>query len=291
MITIKDLLENALIMAKKAKFSEPQLEVELLLGWVIKKPRAFIMAHGETKLSKTQIALFNRLLAKRLDNYSLAYITGHREFYGLDFLVNKHTLIPRPETELLVETMLNDIKACPSNKIIIDIGCGSGCIMISLAKNLSTKTNYFFGLDVSSGALKMTQTNARKQKIKNYHIMKSDLLKSWLKKYQAKLKSYPLFIAANLPYLTPQQIASSPSIKHEPRLALTAGNDGLKYYRQLFKQIKNINQPLALYCEIDPRQKTNFKKLAKLILPKFSLQIKSDLAGLDRLMILKNFNS
>jgi len=290
-MSIKELLQSSLIKALKNNFQEPQLEIELLLSWIIKKPRSFIIAHGDTKLSPTQIASFNRLLVKRLNNYPLAYIVGYQEFYGHNFLVNTHTLIPRPETELLVESLLIDAKKYQGPKAVIDVGCGSGCILISLAKNLSTKENYFFGLDISLAALRIARKNARQHKIKNYQIRRSDLLNAWLKKYQDKFKNRPLFIAANLPYLTPRQIAASPSIKHEPRLALAAGPDGLKYYRQLFQQIKNINQPVAIYCEIDARQKSNFKKIAKLYLPKFFLQIKSDLAGLDRLTILKNFNN
>ena len=299
-MTIKDQLTITTAKLQKSGLKEPFLEAKWLLAAVLKKPTAFILAHPELKLKSHQIATYKRLSEKRAQGWPFAYLVGQQEFYGLDFFVNKNVLIPRPETELMVAEIITEAQKISGPKDIIDVGTGSGCILITLAKILTEKnknatsnfnagaTTTFFGLDVSAAALRVARRNAKKYLNQNYQIMKSDLLQTWLKKYQPHLKNQTLLIAANLPYLTTTQVKAEPSIKKEPRQALVAGHDGLKYYRELFSQIKKISNPLILFCEIDPRQSLAFQNLVETALPNFSNQIKSDLAGLDRLVIIRS---
>ncbi len=267
-------------------------ELDLLLEETLKKPRAFILAHGESILPPSKIKDIRSKIARRLKGEPLAYVLGHKEFYGLDFKVNKDVLVPRPETEALVEEAL--MVADDKKVSFIDIGTGSGCIIISLAKETRKKRqgrrDDFIGIDISSQALKIARQNAKTHKLgKNITFLKGNLLAPLL---ESKIKdpNSEIIIIANLPYLTPAQIKTSPSIRSEPRLALEAGRDGLRYYRPLFRQVKDLKgKKVALIIEIDPGQRRMIKDLRKKLLPGFRLRIKKDLCGLYRMAVLKNF--
>ena len=328
-IKINQALATAIEKLRQAKNKFPHLNAEILLSHILKKPREYILAHPEKQLSKTQIISYQLQITKRAKGKPAAYITGHKEFYGLDFFVNKNVLIPRPETELMVDEALKILKTkgtrCPIGHrvpwIIIDVGTGSGCIVITLAKllkkNLKTdlKANKrlfafksvfrFFATDISKSALTIARKNAKLHKVdKKITFLQGSLLKPIINKSKIpglalrsragfNLKS-EIIITANLPYLTPAQIKNSPSIKHEPKLALSAGPDGLKYYRRLFKQIKLFkiyDLKFMILVEIDPCQIIKIKQLVKRELPQSKIQIKKDLRGHDRLIIINIRNS
>ena len=120
----------------KPKTKNPHIEAEILLSHVLKKPRECLLAHEEKKLTKTQISNIQYLISKRLEGIPIAYIVGYKYFYGLKFKVNKRVLIPRPETELMVEETLKHVTHNTKYITIIDIGTGSGCIIISIIKQL-----------------------------------------------------------------------------------------------------------------------------------------------------------
>ncbi|MFA6171936.1 MAG: peptide chain release factor N(5)-glutamine methyltransferase [Patescibacteria group bacterium] len=285
----------------------PPFELELILAHLLKKSREYVLTHPEIKLSPTQLKRLDAMLKRREKGESLAYILGHKEFYGFDFIVNKHTLVPRPETELIVDEVLELAKEknIHGNKkfAIIDVGTGSGCIIISLAKMLMEKNKtadiQFFAADISKLALNIAKKNAKHNnvanKIKFYH---GNLLEPIIKlksNHNHLSQNQKIIITANLPYLTPKQIKTSPSIKHEPRLALEAGIDGLKYYRELFQQLRSMltvngiqaRASVHVFCEIDPGQKISIQRLAKKILPSAQVQIKKDLRGHSRLAVIK----
>ncbi len=264
------------------KSSLPQKEVEILLSFLLKKSREYLLTHPETEISKNVYKEFKKLEKKRLANWSIAVLIGQKEFYGLDFKVNKHVLVPRPETEMIIDEIAQLMVKEP---LIIDLGTGSGAIITSLAKNIKLNGAKFMAVDISASALKIAKENAKfngvNKKIKFY---KGNLLLPILK----SLTGQNLIIAANLPYLTKEQITNSPSIKREPRLALDGGKDGLKYYQTLFKQLKKVNyKSLYLFLEIDPGQTKKIKQLATPFFPGSSLEIKKDLAGLNRFVIIK----
>lgn len=277
----------------KIKNKIDQREIEIIKAHVLKKTREFLLTHPEQAINKTNKQKITRLINRRKCGIPLAYLTGHKEFFGLDFIVNKHTLIPRPETELLVTEALKHLSAqTPTKTILIDVGTGSGCIPISIIKTKKQKNIKTFAIDISANALTVAKKNAQQHNVK-IKFLHGDLLSPISK--SAIFKSLNLqssiIITANLPYLTPQQFKSEPSIQHEPKLALVAKNNGLALYEKLLKQISQISITYNLkpktYFEIDPSQSKSITKLIKQYLPQASINIKKDLAGLDRIVIIK----
>ncbi|MFH0891956.1 MAG: peptide chain release factor N(5)-glutamine methyltransferase [Candidatus Falkowbacteria bacterium] len=292
---ISQILNKNIKLLEKNGSENPHLDAELILSAVLKKPREFLFAHPEHELSAAQNKKFATLIKKRLKGVPVAYLIGHKSFYGLDFIVNKDTLVPRPETEMMVDEMSNyECRMSNTETIFIDVGTGSGCIIISLAKKLNNTYNKFIAIDISAKALTVARQNAKIHGVdKQIKLFRGNLLEPIMK--SRRLKHAPrIIITANLPYLTPAQIKSSPSIKHEPKLALAAGPDGLKYYRELFSQIRKLTSQgsrfkgqMSIACEIDPSQTRKIKQLAKNELPTHEIEIKKDLAGYDRLTIIK----
>lgn len=270
----------------------PALDAEILLAFVLGKPKEFLYAHSEKKITANQLNQFKKIIARRAKHEPVAYITGHKEFFGLDFFVNKNVLIPRPETELLVEETLKKIQNTKykiQNTLIIDVGTGSGCIAVSLAYQLPHAK--ICATEISSGAIKVARKNIKHHKV-TVTLLCGNLLKPIIKKIEnCKLKIKNLIVTANLPYLTTKQwYYTQPEIKkYEPRLALDGGPDGLKYHKQLLKQIKKIVTGYKLQVtsliEIDPSQAKPISKLIKNIFPTAKLQIKKDLAGRDRIIL------
>ncbi|MBU0637138.1 MAG: peptide chain release factor N(5)-glutamine methyltransferase [Patescibacteria group bacterium] len=281
------------------KFNNPYFEIEILLSHILKKPREFILTHPEYKLNKKQISDFNFLIFKKLKNQPIAYLIKQKEFFDLKFFVNKDVLIPRPETELIVEETLKLATNSAQSITFIDIGTGSGCIVITLAKLLNQKSKIknqnLIGIDISKKALCIARKNAQMHNVsKNIKFFHGNLLKPIIQNIKHEIQNTKYIITANLPYLTLTQIKNSPSIKYEPKKALNGGKNGLKLYEKLFKQINNlikntkykIQNTFFILCEIDPSQTIQIKQLVKKYLPKSKLQIKKDLAGLNRLAII-----
>jgi release factor glutamine methyltransferase len=261
----------------------PPFEVELILAHILKKSREYVLMHPELILTKAQKRQFEKLIKRRKACEPLAHILGHKEFYGLDFKVNKNVIIPRPETEMLVEEIL---RLKPKNKNIIDIGTGSGNIIIALAKNIKEKNNYF-GIDISEKALSVTRFNARKHNVdKKIRFVKSDLLKTFIQNTRYKIPDTELIIVANLPYLSEIIYSSTmPDVKNfEPKSALLSGPDGLAHYERLLKQIKLLSVHCSLstvhcFLEISPEQKPKIGKIIRRYFPKSKTIFKKDLAG------------
>ncbi len=282
--TIKNLLKNSTI------------ETELLLAHAIDSNRVFVLSHPKYQLNLAQYWRFIYYLFLFNRGYSIAAITKNKEFFGLDFFVNKHVLIPRPETEILVEEVLSEVNGSTKKILSIDVGTGSGCIPISILKN-STNIHSTIALDISKKALQVARKNIDKildsrfhgndnAKVKNTKIelLKSNLLtKIFNRDYQSFEQ---IIITANLPYLTDKQVKQEPSIQKEPRVALIAKENGLALYRQLLEQITKIfiGKKLLILFEFDPTQTDQIKRLAKKYLPQSKLEIKKDLAGLDRIL-------
>ena len=249
-------------------------ELEQLMALALHKNIAYIYKNPDKLLSRSNILTFKKLLNKRLADYSLAYLKKNKEFYNLNFIVSKHTLIPRPDSELLVTEAL---KNTSNNQNIIDIGTVSGALILSLAKNNKHTANYV-ATDISTKALNIAKTNARKNLPRgkagnvNINFIKSNLLNN------INNKKFDVIIA-NLPYLTPEQL-KEPSISQEPKLALLAGKNGLDYYEKLLSQISNyLNKQYLVLLEIDPDQETKIADLIKKYLPGGRLEFIKDLAN------------
>ena len=224
----------------KTKLSK--LDAELIIAHVLKKPREYVVAHPELKINILKIWKIKKLFKARQNNFPLSYITGKKNFFGLDFIVNKNVLIPRPETELMVSTAINEQKTINKKNIIfVDVGTGSGCIPISIAKNLKNKKTKFFAVDISKKALSIAKQNAKKHNV-NIKFYQGNLLEPLIKNSniisEPRTPNSELFITANLPYITEKQFQTEPSIQHEPKKSLVADNQGLALYEKLLKQIK-----------------------------------------------------
>jgi release factor glutamine methyltransferase len=265
------------------------LENDLIVGWAIKRDRGFVLAHPEQKLSFLQRWKISRAISRLHKGCPLAYILGQKEFFGLNFFVNKNVLIPRPETELIVEEVIRVIAspegARQANTVIIDVGTGSGCIPIAIMKTLKHENIKTIAIDISRPALRAARKNAKRHNV-DIEFCRGNLLEPIFAKLP--ITNYQLLITANLPYLTREWTESEPSIAREPRLALIADDkNGLSLYEKLFKQINAIHatgQPILILCEIDPRQTTGAINLATKYFPNAQIEIKKDLAGRDRVL-------
>jgi len=267
----------------KKTYSKKQLdppEIDELLALTLHKKLEYIYKNSDKELSISSLKKFNKLLEKRLNKWPLAYLKGNKEFYNLNFLVNKNILVPRPASELLVDEALKYLKKI-KNPNIIDIGTGSGCLIIAIAKNNSEPAKYLAS-DIASSALQIAKTNARKLQLKNkIKFIKSDLLKNIP---QQKFN----IIIANLPYLTPAQMKET-SISREPKQALIAGQDGLDYYLELLKQLPNyLNKKYLILLEIDPQQEKKIDHLIKKYLPDGKIQFLKDLNKDIRVVKIQN---
>ncbi len=284
----------------------PALDADLLLALAAKKTREFILIHPEHKLSPWQRVCFAYFLYQYKRGVPIAYLTHHKEFFGLDFFVNRHTLIPRPETELLVaeatkEISKSKIQNTNAKITMIDVGTGSGCIPISILKNINQPIETF-AIDISKPALRIAELNAAIHKVE-IKFLRGNLLEPIFSYLSPALSSAEaergvepsppqrrgqgeVYITANLPYLTKEQFKDEPTIKHEPRSALVATENGLALYRELLQQIKNLNCPFTAFFEFDPGQTVMLTKLIRSILPSTKIEIKKDLAGRDRLAII-----
>jgi len=264
------------------------LDLELIIAHEIGKTREFVLAHPEHKLTNNQELKTKNLLTRRVKHEPLAYILGHKEFFGLDFKVNKQVLIPRPETEMLVGLTLKELQA-KSNKpktTVIDIGTGSGNIIISLAKNLKAK-NKFIAVDISAQALKIAKHNAKFHKVdKKIKFIRSDLLSNRKIFSSSAIQQFNhLTIIANLPYLSSKiyHLTSRDIKNFEPKSALLSGIDGLDHYRKLLQQIKKLTTDYKLkttnFLEFSPKQKPALQRLVKSVLPDAKIKFRKDLAG------------
>ena len=214
---------------------EAEIEAEVLLRHAIDPAedisKAYLYARFEDQLGPIPAERFNALLARRLAREPSAYITGHREFYGLDFRVTPDVLIPRPETELLVETALESVSSATtrSRLRIADIGTGSGVIAVSLARAVPNAE--VIGVDVSRRALDVAAANARRHGVERRIAFRAGHLLT-------PVHDYVDLIVANLPYVTSDEwLGLEPELRdHEPRLALDGGYDGLDLIRQLVSQ-------------------------------------------------------
>jgi len=251
---IKDWLNQASSQLISAGITSANLDAELILAYSLVQERTYLHAHPEQIINNKQYKLANRNLFKRLKNTPIAYITGHKEFYGRDFMVNKNTLIPRPESEDIIDTLKSIIHNRKSTGInLIDIGTGSGCLGIT-AKLEFNYLNVTLA-DISKKALDVAQENAIKLAV-DVTLIKSDLLKKYHKT--------PDIILANLPYVN-KSWDRSPDTNHEPSLALFANNNGLSIIFNLILQASNLLSAYGfLIIEADPIQHKSIIKHAKL---------------------------
>jgi len=242
------LLAKMLIKEILKTFPINKTEAEIILADLLGKDRSFLHAYPEFNLTRPQEHRYIELLRRRESNEPLAYILGHKEFYGREFYVDRRVLIPRTETEDLVDQIISYIKSNYSIKRLIkiaDVGTGSGCIAITLARLLPNAKIY--ATDIDQSALEVAKKNAKYHQVEDKIIfLEGDLL--------SPLSESVDIIVANLPYIKSAVIKKlDPQIsKWEPKIALDGGADGLALYRVLFKQAEKVLKPNGMiFYELD----------------------------------------
>lgn len=274
--------------------TSPALDAELLLAAVLGRDRNYVLTNPETSLSLEELERLEKLKQKRRRGYPLAYLTNQREFWGHNFYVDESVLIPRPETELLVETAIKHL--APKNpQYVIDIGTGSGCIAITLAREIPQHT--YLATDVSDAALRTAQLNAIKHRVKDRITFYQGNLLEPLFDTSSPLPTENVFLIANLPYVDMKNLQSTSSLsltklqrglRFEPSSALNGGPDGLTIIENLLRQIarKNLHNSIIL-LEIGQGQAPKIKPAIKDILPRAQVQTTPDEAGIERLLSIE----
>jgi len=287
-LLIRELLQKACLRLERAGIDSPDLDAGVLLGHCLGKSRTELYLMADDELSGEKEKLFLDFLNRREQREPIAYILGSQEFWSLDFLVSPDVLIPRPETELLLEKTLNiGSEKIQDPGVILDLCCGSGVIAIILAKELGRKV---LAIDLSMDALLIARENAKKHGVSHLvSFLQSDLLTA--------LKAVPCIslVVSNPPYVSKQDIATGlqPEVgRYEPHLALDGGNKGLEIIQRINEELRCRMLPGAeLFMEIGTEQGTDvlsiFIKEQKLTKSFTELIIEKDYAGHDRIFHAK----
>lgn len=294
MLTIFEALTYAGEQLKEAQktlrhtVQNPKLDAQVLLSFVLKKPSAYLFAHGDEALTSDSADLFLSLVKRRAAHEPIAYILGEKAFFKRDFLVTSATLIPRPETELIIEHAIAESKP---GSVFADIGTGSGAIAVTLAAETGS---FVFATDISEDAIVVAKENAKRHGVsERIFFLKGDLispfladLKEWLAR--AELKS--MTVIANLPYIPRRAYESlDDEVKNfEPKTALLGGIDGLDIYDRLFSELaKNraaFPPELRVLLEIDPSQDLSGPRLIKQHFPYAQVTVLNDFSGRARII-------
>lgn len=278
---VREALAQATFQLENQGVESPRLDAELLLAHVLGVNRAALFARPERRLTLKELTRYRDLVARRAAREPLAYLLGHREFFGLDFVVGPDVLIPRPETELLVEHALRLARARPGPVRIADVGTGSGAIAVALAVHLPEAI--VFALDHSPAALAIAARNAQSHGVGDrVHFCCGDLL--------APLLETVDLIVANLPYVTTGEWeALPPEIRdHEPRSALDGGPDGLTFIRRLLETaLPHLQPDGAILVEIGAGQGQMVLSLAVQHFPQAHVELYQDYAGWDRIVMIE----
>lgn len=261
-----------------------RLEAEILLCHELRLTRAQLYTRLDSPLSEEEERAYTRLVERRLRHEPIAYITGSKEFFGLEFYVDRRALIPRPETELLVEKALGwtaGRKEPAGGWRIADIGTGSGALAVSLAVHLPASR--ILATDASEGALLVARTNCERHGVaERVSLLRTDLLASVSETFH--------IVVANLPYVAREELLTlSPDIReHEPMAALDGGGDGLDLYRRLFDQVPRLLRRESLVlAEIGASQGQMALELARRSFSEAAIELAKDYAGLDRVLVVR----
>jgi release factor glutamine methyltransferase len=253
-----------------------------LLAHVLGRDRAWFYAYPEHALSPSQLSAYQSLVSRRARREPVAYLTGHREFYGLDFAVTSDVLIPRPETEHLVQRAIHCGATSSSSLVMADVGTGSGAIGVTLAVQLPGA--HIIAIDTSYPALAVARFNAARHGVANrVFCLQGDLL--------APLRGPVDLVVANPPYLSRLELDVAPPevSRWEPRAALDGGSDGLSVIRRLLDMASTrLGRGGALLVEIGADQGAEVIKLARHHFPQADVEIASDYAKRDRLLVVRD---
>lgn len=263
-----------------ARNSTAQLDAEVLLMYLLGYNRAQLYARLDEELSDETAQEYDRLVERRAQGEPIAYITNYREFMALDFYVDRRVLIPRPETELLVEYTVKKMLEknwTDEEHPIVDVGTGSGVIAVYLA--LRFPKAKVFATDISSEALEVAERNAKHYEVENrITFLQGNLLEP--------VPESPRLVVSNPPYTVLAQVEPNVA-RYEPNVALDGGTKGLAIYRELLAQIKSrILRPGLIALEIGSEQANDVSRLGRHFFPGAKIEIYKDYAGLDRIILI-----
>ncbi len=229
MTKLREALASAISQLESATVGSPRMNAEVLLMFTLACDRAYLYAHPERELTPEENLRYDEVIAERATGVPSQYITGHQEFWGLDFVVSPAVLIPRPETEHVIETVLELAREIPQPKIV-DVGTGSGCIALSLAKELPAAE--IQAVDVSPAALEIARANAVRLQLERVKFFESDLLGAFPAEEQFD------FVVSNPPYVGEFEAdrVQREVRKFEPKVAVFAGKEGLDVIRRLIPE-------------------------------------------------------
>jgi len=270
------LVRHAAIERLRPVSESAALDVDMLLGEVLGVDRAYLLAHGDQVLTDEQREQFERWVERAANGEPIAYILGKRGFYDLEFVVTHDVLIPRPETELLLEQALDWARARPM-LTTVDVGTGSGALAVTFARHAPQARVY--ATDVSTAALAVARQNAERHNA-NVTFLQGDLLSPLI---EGNIRVD--LVMANLPYIASDEVPTLAVSRYEPTLALDGGADGLDLIRRLLTQIPQACNPNALILlEIGATQGAATLRLVRQILNPQSADVLQDYAGLDRIV-------
>lgn len=278
-MTVKDALTMGRKVLVEANIANSFLDSELLLAHVLEKDRTKLLTDIEQNLTWRQVDHYRDLLTQRCQNIPIAYITGRKEFYGLNFYVRQGALIPRPETEFVVDEILNTIHHI-KNPVIADLCSGIGSISIAVAVNNSDVRVY--ATEISDVAYNLAKSNIELHQVDDrIFLFQGDL---WDPLQMNNIRKLHV-VAANPPYIPTSDLALLPKdVKHEPQIALNGGQDGLKFYKRIASKVREFLKPNGkIVFEIGWNQ----AKDVGLILKKAGfkdIKVTKDYTGLDRVV-------
>lgn len=287
LISHPETIQEALVSAVRALgarhgYAAARFEAELLLAHTLGISRASLLARLGDPITPKDAAQFAGMVARRAQREPLAYILGHQEFYGLDFVVDRRVLIPRPETEHVVELALQALKTVSNPEpVVADVGTGCGAIALAIAHRAPHAR--VIATDISPDALAVAQLNASRLHLADrVEFRCADLLDGI---------TVPIdILAANLPYIPLERLPHLPrEIRdYEPRIATIAGVDGLSVIRRLLAQVEaHMVRRGLIFLEIGEEQGSEARELAKAMLPRAAVQVHQDLEGLDRVLEIR----
>jgi release factor glutamine methyltransferase len=281
MTTIHQALEQATLSLTRADPSNARLDAQVLLSHTLHTERSFLYTYPEQVLTSEQEQEYRALIERRSRGEPIAYLIGQKEFYGLDFLVDKRVLIPRPETELLVEVALNACRKmldAGRTPIVADIGTGSGAIPVTLAV-LEPRLPYLYACDISTEALDVAYLNCQRHHVEDrVRLLQGDLL--------APLPEPVDLVTANLPYVGTEELPLD-VYAYEPHLALFSGPLGLDLMLRFFQELQDsekLKKGAILLLEIGYRQHKMLASILQETLPHAILTFTKDFAGWNRVL-------
>ncbi len=287
-MTASEALAYASERLSASHLPDATLEAEVLLRHVVDMSRAELYASLDRPLGEAEVAELERLTGLRTEGEPLAYILGHREFYGIDLAVTRHVLVPRQETELLVEQVIewharragNGTARGPATVKIADVGTGCGAIAVAIASSLPHAAIY--ATDISGDALKVADANRRRLGIEGrVQLVRTDLLLG--------IRGTLDVIVSNPPYIPTEQLSSlAREVQAEPRVALDGGPDGLTVIRRMLAQAaERVNRGGLVLTEIAPEQLDRVMAEAATLFPDARIRFARDLLDMPRVVAIE----